>query len=77
MRDWHTGTNGKWTSMGVLSNGEYGIEKNIIYSFPVIVENQKYKIVENVPIGEEQINMMKITEAELLKEKDLINHLLK
>jgi malate dehydrogenase len=53
MRDWHTGTLGKWTSMGVLSNGEYGIEKNLIYSYPVTVENKKYSIVKNVPISEE------------------------
>jgi malate dehydrogenase len=39
MREWSIGTNGKWTSMGVYSNGEYGIEKNLMYSFPVVVEN--------------------------------------
>lgn len=77
MRDWHNGTNNKWTSMGVYSNGEYGIEKGLIYSYPVIIENQKYKIVENIPIGEEQRRMMKITENELIKERELISHLLK
>ena len=53
MRDWHTGTNGKWTSMGVISNGEYGVEKNLIYSFPVTIENKKYSIVKNVNITDE------------------------
>lgn len=53
MRDWFTGTQGKWTSMGVHSNGEYGIEKNLIYSFPVTIENQKFEVVKDIKISDQ------------------------
>lgn len=39
IRDWHLGTNGKWTSMGIYSRGEYGIEKGLIFSFPVTIKD--------------------------------------
>ena len=48
MRDWVLGTNGKWTSMGIKSNGEYGIQKGLFYSYPVVVENGKYSIVQDL-----------------------------
>ncbi|OAD62736.1 Malate dehydrogenase, cytoplasmic [Eufriesea mexicana] len=47
MRDWWVGTKpGEWISMGVLSDGSYGIPKDIVFSFPVTVENGQYKIVQ-------------------------------
>jgi malate dehydrogenase len=50
MRDWLTGTGGKWVSMGVRSDGSYGIRKDVIYGFPVTCSNGKYQIVPNLPI---------------------------
>ena len=48
MRDWALGTNGKWVTMGVPSDGEYGIPKDVMFGFPVTTENGKYKIVEGL-----------------------------
>ncbi len=59
MRDWALGSHGKWVTMGVPSNGEYGIPKDVMFGFPVITENGKYKIVEGLAIDEfsqERIN---------------------
>src|SRR5690349_2942398 len=43
MRDWALGTNGAWVTMGVPSNGEYGIPKDVMFGYPVTTENGKYK----------------------------------
>jgi malate dehydrogenase len=76
MRDWALGTNGKWTSMAIPSDGSYGVEKGIIYSFPVTCANGKYTIVKGLPINEFSQTMMKKTEKELLEERDMVKHLL-
>jgi len=70
VRDWWNGTSkGEFVSMGVLSDGSYGIEKDIVYSFPVSISNGKYSIVKNLKIDEFSKNKMKETEKELLEEK--------
>jgi len=47
MRDWWNGTpTGTWVSMGVISDGSYGIPKDLIYSMPVSISNKQWKIVE-------------------------------
>lgn len=76
MRDWALGSQGKWVTMGVPSNGEYGIPKDVIFGFPVTTENGKYKIVEGLEIdafSQERINK---TLAELQGEQDGVKHLL-
>lgn len=46
MRDWWMGTKpGQWVSMGVVSDGSYGIPKDIVFSFPVTIQNKQFKIV--------------------------------
>jgi malate dehydrogenase len=60
MRDWALGTNGKWVTMGIPSNGEYGIPKDIIFGFPVTTQNGEYKLVEGLEIdafSQERINI--------------------
>jgi len=53
IRDWWQGTKkGEFVSMGVISDGSYGIEKDLIYSFPVSISNGKYTIVKNLKIDE-------------------------
>src|SRR6478752_74982 len=47
MRDWALGTKGKWVTMGVPSDGLYGIPKDVIFGFPVTTENGKYTIVKD------------------------------
>ncbi|MBN8750501.1 Malate dehydrogenase [Xylophilus ampelinus] len=76
MRDWALGSNGKWVTMGVPSNGEYGIPKDVIFGFPVTTENGKYKIVEGLPIDEFSQKCIDKTLAELQGEQDGVKHLL-
>ena len=76
MRDWALGTNGKWVTMGVPSNGEYGIPKDVIFGFPVITEGGKYKIVEGLAIDEFSKKCIDKTLAELQGEQDGVKHLL-
>ncbi len=76
MRDWALGTNGKWVTMGVPSNGEYGIPKDTMFGFPVTTENGKYKIVQGLEIdafSQERINK---TLKELQDEQEGVKHLL-
>jgi malate dehydrogenase len=77
MRDWVAGTaNGYWTSMGVVSDGSYGIEKGLIYSFPVTTANGEYTIVQDLPIDEFSRGKMTATETELKEERDAVQKLL-
>lgn len=76
MRTWAFGTDeGDWVSMGVLSDGSYGIEKGLIYSFPVTVINGKVSIVKDLPINEFSKKKMRETEIELKEERDAVKHL--
>jgi len=72
MRDWVLGTKkDEIISMGILSDGSYGIEKGVIYSFPVIVKDEKIIIVQNLSIDDFSKGKMKETEKELLDEKKI------
>jgi len=76
MRDWALGTNGKWVTMGVPSNGEYGIPKDVMFGFPVTTENGKYKIVEGLAIDEFSQERINKTLKELQDEQAGVAHLL-
>ncbi|MCX7671271.1 MAG: malate dehydrogenase, partial [Anaerolineae bacterium] len=76
MRDWALGTNGEWVTMGVPSNGEYGIPKDVMFGFPVTCEGGDYKIVEGLPIDAFSQECIDKTLAELLAEQDGVKHLL-
>ncbi|MBE0548623.1 MAG: malate dehydrogenase [Rubrivivax sp.] len=76
MRDWALGSKGEWVTMGVPSNGEYGIPKDVIFGFPVTTENGKYKIVEGLAIDEFSQTCIDKTLAELMGEQDGVKHLL-
>jgi malate dehydrogenase len=76
MRDWALGTNGKIVSMGIHSDGSYGIAKGLIYSFPVTCENGQYTIVQGLEINDFSRNLMSKTEKELEEERDGVAHLL-
>ena len=77
MRDWVAGTPGDdWTSMGVVSDGSYGIEAGLIYSFPVRTRNGEYEIVQDLAIDEFSRERMTATEVELREERDAIKELL-
>lgn len=75
MRDWALGSNGEWVTMGILSDGSYGIPKGTMFGFPVTTENGEYQIVQDLQIdgfSQERIN---ITLNELEEERAAIDHL--
>ncbi len=76
MRDWALGTGGEWVTMGLPSNGEYGVPKNVMFGYPVTTEGGKYKIVEGLPIDEFSQGCIDKTLAELMAEQDGVKHLL-
>jgi malate dehydrogenase len=76
MRDWALGTNGKWVTMGIPSNGEYGIPAETMFGYPVTCEAGEYKIVEGLPICEFSQECINKTLAELQGEQDGVKHLL-
>jgi len=77
MRSWALGTTeGDWVSMGILSDGSYNIERNLIYSFPVTVTNGEVNIVKGLDINDFSMQRMRNTENELKEERDAVRHLL-
>ena len=76
MRDWALGTNGQIVSMGIHSDGSYGIEEGLIYSYPVICDGGNYEIVQGLQISEFSRELMLSTEQELRDERDAIASLL-
>ncbi|NOT85789.1 MAG: malate dehydrogenase [Methylococcaceae bacterium] len=77
MRNWVQGTEaGDWVSMGVRSDGSYGIKKGLVYSFPVTIENGKVSIVQGLTINKFSAERMKASENELKEEREAVKHLL-
>ena len=76
IRDWALGTSGKIVSMGVHSDGSYGVEEGLIYSFPVICEGGNYEIVQGLQVSEVSQTLMDKSEAELKEERDAVANLL-
>ncbi|WP_394064875.1 malate dehydrogenase [Alcaligenes sp. WGS1538] len=76
VRDWVLGSNGKWVTMGVPSDGSYGIPEGIIYGVPVTTENGEYKRVEGLEIDTFSRERMDHTLNELLEERDGVKDLL-
>lgn len=71
LRDWWFGTsNDDWVSMGVVSDGSYGIEKGLLYSFPVKCENKNWTIVQGLEINDWARDLMNKTAQELTEEKN-------
>jgi malate dehydrogenase len=76
MRDWALGSNGKWVTMGIPSDGQYGIPKDIIFGFPVTTQNGEYKLVEGLAIDAFSQERINITLKELQEEQQGVAHLL-
>ena len=76
IRDWVLGSNGDWVTMGVPSDGSYGIPEGIIYGVPVTTEKGEYKRVENLEIDAFSRERMDKTLAELEEEREGVAHLL-
>ena len=77
MRSWALGTEGNdWVSMGVYSDGSYGIAEGLIYSFPCRCKDGDWEIVQGVEVGEFSRAKMDATAQELTEERDAVAHLL-
>jgi malate dehydrogenase len=77
MRTWALGSNSDdWVSMGIYSDGSYGIEKGLIYSFPCVCKNGDWEIVQGLEISDFSRERMTATETELKEERDAVAHLL-
>ena len=77
MRDWALGTTGEdWVSMGVYSDGSYGIAEGLIYSFPCRCENGQWSIVQGLQVNDFSSERMRVTEQELTEERDAVADLL-
>ena len=77
MRSWALGTEGDdWVSMGVYSDGSYGIQEGLIYSFPCRCKDGEWEIVQGVDVNDFSRAKMEATEQELAEERDGVKHLL-
>ena len=77
MRDWVAGSpEGDGRSMGIPSDGSYGVQEGLIYSFPVTIKDGVYTIVSGIEIDEFSQEKMNATEQELAEERDAVAHLL-
>jgi malate dehydrogenase len=76
VHDWMLGTNGKWTTMGIPSDGSYGIPEGTMFGFPVTTENGEYTIVQGLDIDQFSQERINVTLNELNEEKAGVAHLL-
>lgn len=77
VRSWALGTEGDdWVSMGVYSDGSYGIAEGLIYSFPCRCKNGEWEIVQGVEVNDFSRGKLAATEKELAEERDGVKHLL-
>jgi|TARA_B110000967_G_scaffold86394_1_gene88935 malate dehydrogenase len=77
MRSWAMGTaEGDWVSMGVYSDGSYGITEGLIYSFPCVCKDGDWEIVQGLEINDFSRAKMTATQEELTEERDAVQHLL-
>jgi len=76
MKSWALGTEeDDWVSMGVYSDGSYGIEPGLVFSFPVTVINGEVAIVKDLPMNDFSMARLRATEAELKEEREAVRHL--
>jgi malate dehydrogenase len=73
VHDWVAGTDGRWVSMGVPSDGSYGVPEGLISGFPCTCENGRYSIVEGLDIGEFSRAKIDASIAELVAERDTVS----
>jgi len=76
MRDWALGTGSQWVTMGVPSNGEYGIPKHVMFGYPVTCAGGDYQIIEGLPIDAFSQERINLTLKELQEEQEGVKHLL-
>jgi malate dehydrogenase len=72
VHDWVAGTNGGWVSMGIPSDGSYGVPEGLISGFPCTCENGEYKIVQGLEIDDFSRSKIDASVAELESERDTV-----
>lgn len=75
MRDWALGAS-SILSMGVYSDGSYGVDPGLIYSYPVRCQGGDWEIVQDIEVNEFSRSKMDATAEELAEERDAVSHLL-
>ena len=77
VRDWSLGTReGDWVSMGIPSDGSYGIPEGVLYGYPVTCKDGKFEIVKGIEVSDFSRKRMDATLKELQEERDGVKHLL-
>jgi len=77
LRDWSLGSReGDWVSMGVPSDGSYGIPEGVLYGYPVTCKGGRIEIVKGIDISDFSRKRMDATLKELHEERDGVKHLL-
>ncbi len=77
MHDWIFGTReNDWVTMGIFSDGSYGIPADVIYGFPVVCKNGKKEIVQGLEISPFSRTKLDATYDELIQEQNAVKHLL-
>jgi malate dehydrogenase len=77
VRSWALGSDtADWVSMGVYSDGSYGITPGLIYSFPCVCKDGDWQIVQGLEINDFARAKMTATQTELVEERDAVAHLL-
>ncbi len=77
LRDWSLGTrDGDWVSMGIPSDGSYGIPEGVLYGYPVTCKGGRFEIVKGIEISDFSRKRMDATLKELHEERDGVKHLL-
>ena len=77
VRDWALGSNGKWVSMAVPSDGSYGIKPGVVYGYPCTTKDGQYEIVQGLAVDDFSRARMDATEKELREERAAIEDLLR
>jgi len=76
IRDWVLGSNGKWVTMGIPSDGSYGIPKDVMFGFAVTTKDGEYTMVKDLPVDDFSRAAINKTLAELEEERSGVAHLL-
>ncbi|MHB9842080.1 malate dehydrogenase [Paraburkholderia terrae] len=76
MRDWVSGSNGRWVSMGIPSDGSYGIPEDLMFGVPVVCANGRYERVASLALSGFAKEKIDLSVRELVAERDAIAHLL-
>jgi len=75
VHDWVLGTNGRWVTMGIPSDGQYGIPKDMMFGYPVTTSGGEYKVIDGLPIDAFSQQRIDATLKELQEEQDGVRHL--